>query len=68
MLKASKPSAPNIPLSASWRSRGEDTGPLTLGVIAWSRYADPAAGKYGEPEEFLRLGAIPEWFDAGGRS
>ena len=37
-----------------------------LGVIAWSRYADPAAGEYGEPEELLRLGTIPEWFDAGG--
>ena len=37
-----------------------------VGVIAWSRAADPAAGEYGEPEELVRLGAIPEWFDDGG--
>ena len=37
-----------------------------LGVIAWSRYADPAIGEYGEPEELVRFGTIPDWFDAGG--
>ena len=37
------------------------------GVVAWSREADPAAGEYGPPEELVRLGAIPEWFDEGGR-
>lgn len=36
------------------------------GVIAWSRRADPDAGEYGEPEEIVRLGVIPEWFDQGG--
>src|SRR4051812_34467884 len=36
------------------------------GVVAWSRRADPDVGEYGEPEEIIRLGVIPEWFDEGG--
>jgi hypothetical protein len=37
-----------------------------VGVVAWSRSFDPDAGEYGEPEELVRLGTIPEWFDEGG--
>jgi hypothetical protein len=37
-----------------------------VGVIAWSRMANPDAGEYGEPEILARLGTIPEWFDEGG--
>lgn len=37
-----------------------------VGVIAWSRSADPDIGEYGEPEVLVRLGMIPEWFDEGG--
>jgi hypothetical protein len=36
------------------------------GIIAWTRRADPDIGEYGEPEEIIRLGVIPEWFDEGG--
>lgn len=34
-----------------------------LGVIAWSCQSDPHSGRYGEPEELLLLGEIPNWFD-----
>ena len=37
-----------------------------VGVIAWSRMANPDAGEYGEPDILARLGTIPEWFDEGG--
>ena len=37
-----------------------------VGAIAWSRTADPDAGEYGEPETIVRLGTIPDWFDASG--
>src|SRR5687768_6372113 len=37
-----------------------------VGVIAWSRLANPDAGEYSEPEILARLGTIPEWFDRRG--
>jgi hypothetical protein len=37
-----------------------------VGVVAWSRPFNVDAGEYGEPEELVRLGKIPEWFDEGG--
>jgi hypothetical protein len=37
-----------------------------VGVVAWSRSFNPDAGEYGEPQEIVRFGRIPEWFDEGG--
>jgi hypothetical protein len=38
-----------------------------VGVIAWSRMANPDAGEYGPPESIARLGTIPIWFDESRR-
>jgi hypothetical protein len=37
-----------------------------VSVVAWSRSFNADAGEYGEPEELVRLGKIPESFDEGG--
>ena len=34
------------------------------GVAVWSRRFDPGAGTYGKPEETMRYGFIPDWFEA----
>jgi hypothetical protein len=52
--------------AAQAKARAEYMAETFYGVIAWSRRADPDAGEYGEPEEIVRLGMIPEWFDEGG--
>jgi hypothetical protein len=34
-----------------------------VGVIAWSVQTDPNSGRYSRPEELIRLGDIPHWFN-----
>ncbi len=36
------------------------------GVIAWSRGVYPQSGEYADPLILVRLGVIPDWFDATG--
>ena len=37
-----------------------------VGVIAWSRTGDPDLGVWGPPEVLLRIGVIPDEYEAGG--
>lgn len=54
------------PTASAAVSRAKALAARHVGVIAWSRTADPTTGDYGDPVELARLGTIPEWFDESG--
>lgn len=55
-----------VPSASAAISRAKSLAPRHVGVIAWSRTADPTTGDYGDPVELVRIGTIPEWFDESG--
>lgn len=41
-------------------SAARDLARRHVGVLAWSRSADPDVGEYGEPTELFRSGDVPD--------
>jgi len=63
-IVAAEPKA--APGEASARALAELLAITHVGVIAWSKTGDPDLGEWGPPEVLVRMGIIPEGFEAGG--
>ncbi len=55
-----------MPSAAAAVARAKALTLTHVGVIAWSRSVVPETGDYGDPVVLVRLGTIPDWFDATG--
>lgn len=54
------------PSATAARQLADRLAQTHVGVIAWSRTGDPDLGDWGPPEVLVRIGVIPDEFEAGG--